>query len=140
MLHTVGPTDSHGGLTDPFADQLCIDLMSGVNRRYTGSAPIKTATFADNGRLWCGVGMSIMVFDPKTLTIDYEFKAEAPRYYCIREFLLWDIILCSGFTEKTTFQIMAGKLLLICSPVMWASGVRVGMHLLCICGIFKTTL
>lgn len=79
----VGATDANGGLLDPFAVQNSIDLVSGANRPYTGSAPIKSAAFADNGRLWCGVGMSIVVVDPHSLKIQHEFKAEAPKYRCI---------------------------------------------------------
>jgi hypothetical protein len=74
-----GATDTNGGLIDPFAVQTSIDLMTGVNRPYRGSAPIRSAAFADNGMLWCGVGMSIVIINPDSLTIKHEFRAEAPK-------------------------------------------------------------
>jgi hypothetical protein len=76
----IGATDTNGGLIDPFAVQTSIDLMTGVNRPYRGSAPIRSAAFADNGMLWCGVGMSIVIINPDSLTIKHEFRAEAPKY------------------------------------------------------------
>ena len=77
-----GATDGNGGLLDPFAVQTSIDLMSGANRPYRGSAPIRSAAFADNGMLWCGVGMFIVIVNPESLKIEHEFKAEAPKYRC----------------------------------------------------------